>query len=264
VDRKALFKQRIGVFQTAVQDVLIQRNPCFFAEGMGEIILAEVQRIGDSVQRKIAGKVFANVAVYIVHRQPGLYGTLLPLGLRRTGAYSDDKEAGIEDTPDAYYDEIYNMNNGENLNTSMLRTYVDKAGVAIDWLDEYVGVDFGDRHVDGGGYQQTSAPRVTYALGKSAAGVDSVFGRTQNLTALEEGPFYALYTVPWVLQSAGGVVINEQAQVVHENGNPIPGLYAVGELIGSANIDGHVTVGGFIHSMVVTFSLIAAESIAAL
>lgn len=61
----------------------------------------------------------------------------------------------------------------------------------------------------------------------------------------------------------GGVVINEQAQVVHEDGSVIPGLYAVGELIGSANIDGHVTVGGFIHSMVVTFSLIAAESIAA-
>lgn len=97
-----------------------------------------------------------------------------------------------------------------------------------------------------------------------AAGVDSVFGRKDSLIALEEGPFYALYTVPWVLQSAGGVVINEQAQVVHENGSVIPGLYAVGELIGSANIDGHVTVGGFIHSMVVTFSMIAAETIAAL
>lgn len=418
--------------------------------------------------------------------------------------YKIQKENGIEDTPDTYFNELVAMNGDYPVNQSMLRTYVDKAGWTLDWLDEYVGVDFGDRHVDGGGYQQTSNPRVTYALGKSAAGAgvgfynacqakidelvaagqvqvilnayvteliqkdgavigckvgdkeyfapnvvlatggygageewlkktiftnvatsdphtsdgsgltlatsvggqlgnmdyispytgaipvdgfsctlranirypgaiwvdkhgdrlddekaaamdskrsgeiwvgkaednivyviisegmidketalvnpamggaplsnkgwdrfeevlaegkfifkadtmeelgekigaenlaktvaqyntdaaagaDSVFGRTEELVAFENGPFYALYTIPWVLQSAGGVIINEKGQVLDEANAPIPGLYACGELIGSANVDGHVTVGGFIHSFTSTFGAIVGESIA--
>ncbi len=418
--------------------------------------------------------------------------------------YAIQAENGIEDSPDTYFNELVAMNGDYPVNQSMLRTYVDKAGWALDWLDNYVGVDFGDRHVDGGGYQQTSAPRVTYALGKSAAGAgvgfyeacqakvdemveqgkmqvildayvtelieedgavvgakvgdkeyrapsvvlatggygageewlkktifanvctsdphtsdgsgltlatsvggklgnmdyispytgaipvdgfsctlranirypgavwvdkhgnrmddekaaaadskrsgeiwvgkaednivyvvvsegmlnretallspamggaplanggwdrfdelvaegtyilsadtvaelgekmgaenlaatidqynadaaagaDSVFGRTDELVAFESGPFYAVYTVPWVLQSAGGVVINEKGQVVNEADEPIPGLFACGELIGSANVDGHVTVGGFIHGFTSTFGTIVGESIA--
>ncbi len=417
--------------------------------------------------------------------------------------YKIQRDAGIEDSPDTYYQELYDMNGGENIRETVLRTYVDRCGPAIDWLEDYLKVDFGDRHVDGGGYQQTSAPRVTYALGKSAAGAgigfynaasakidefvaegkmqviynarvtelvaeegavvgvkvgdieyrapavvlatggygaseewlkktiftnvatsdphtsdgsgltlasavgaqlanmdyispytgaipvdgfsctlranirypgviwvdkhgnrlddegaammdskrsgeiwvgkaednivyiivssnmidretaivnpamngqplsnkgwdrfdevaeegkyivkadsieelgqkigaenlvatiaqyntdvptgtDTAFGRTQNLIAFEEGPFYALQTIPWVLQSAGGVLVNEKAEVLNEANEVIPGLYACGELIGSANVDGHVTVGGFIHSFVTTFALISAESI---
>ena len=419
--------------------------------------------------------------------------------------YKIQRDAGIEDTPDNYYQELYDMNGGNYIREEVLRTYVEKCGPAIDWLEDNMKVDFGDRHVDGGGYQQTSAPRVTYALGQSAAGAgigfyhaaqarideyaaegkiqvicnarvtslvtdngavvgvkvgdieydapsvvlatggygaseewlkktiftnvatsdphtsdgsgltlasevgaqlanmdyispytgaipvdgfsctlranirypgaiwvdkhgdrlddegaaamdskrsgeiwvgkaednivyvvvssnmldketaivnaamngqplsnkgwdrfeevaaegkfiikadsieelgqlmgaenlaatieqynadvpsgtDSVYGRTANLIAFEEGPFYAIQTIPWVLQSAGGVLVNEKAEVLNEQNEVIPGLYACGELIGSANVDGHVTVGGFIHSFVTTFALISAETIMA-
>lgn len=35
-----------------------------------------------------------------------------------------------------------------------------------------------------------------------AAGEDTVFGRTDNLLAFEEGPFYAVYTVPYLMMTA--------------------------------------------------------------
>ena len=94
----------------------------------------------------------------------------------------------------------------------------------------------------------------------AAAGKDSVFGRTDNLLAFEEGPFYAVYTVPYLMMTAGGPRINGNAQVVREDGSVVGGMYLAGEIIGSANIAGHNTIGGIGHGMCTTWGRIAAES----
>ena len=67
-----------------------------------------------------------------------------------------------------------------------------------------------------------------------AAGEDTVFGRTDNLLAFEEGPFYAVYTVPYLMMTAGGPRINGDAQLVREDGTLVGGAYLAGEIIGSA------------------------------
>ena len=92
------------------------------------------------------------------------------------------------------------------------------------------------------------------------AGSDSSFGRTQNLVAFDEGPFYAIYTVPYVLMSAGGPRINGNGELVREDGTVIKGAYLTGEIIGSANIGGLTTIGGIGHGMATTWSIIAAEN----
>ena len=93
-----------------------------------------------------------------------------------------------------------------------------------------------------------------------AAGEDSVFGRTDNLVAFEEGPFYAVYTVPYLMMTAGGPRINGSAQLMREDGSAVGNVYLAGEIIGSANIAGHNTIGGIGHGMCATWGRIAAES----
>ena len=96
-----------------------------------------------------------------------------------------------------------------------------------------------------------------------AAGADSVFGRTDNLVAFEEGPYYAVYTVPYLMMTAGGPRINENAQMVREDGSVVGGAYLAGEIIGSANIAGHNTIGGIGHGMCATWGKYSAELAAA-
>lgn len=93
-----------------------------------------------------------------------------------------------------------------------------------------------------------------------AAGEDSVFGRTDNLVAFEEGPYYAVYTVPYLMMTAGGPRINGQAQLMREDGTAVGGAYLAGEIIGSANVAGHNTIGGIGHGLCATWGRIAAES----
>ena len=93
-----------------------------------------------------------------------------------------------------------------------------------------------------------------------ANGKDTEFGREANLVAFEDGPIYAVYTVPYLMMTAGGPRINDNAQLVREDGSVIGGVYLAGEIIGSANIAGHNTIGGIGHGMCATWGRIAAQN----
>ena len=62
------------------------------------------------------------------------------------------------------------------------------------------------------------------------------------LGALDEAPYYALALYPGDLGTNGGLVTDDQARVLTERGEPIPGLYAVGNT--SASVMGHAYPGG--------------------
>ena len=94
-----------------------------------------------------------------------------------------------------------------------------------------------------------------------AAGKDSVFGRTDNLLPLEgDTTYYAVLTWPYLMMTAGGPRINADAQMVREDGTAVGGAYLAGEIIGSANIAGHNTIGGIGHGLCATWGQIAAEN----
>lgn len=92
------------------------------------------------------------------------------------------------------------------------------------------------------------------------AGVDSLFGREANLVAMEEGPYYAIMTIPYVLITSGGPRINADAQMLNADGEVIPGAYLAGEIVGMANVCGHTTIGGIGHGNCATWGMIAAEN----
>lgn len=72
------------------------------------------------------------------------------------------------------------------------------------------------------------------------SGADA-FGRTESLTPVAKGPFYATDMALAFINAQGGPERNENYQVIGSNGEPIPRLYAAGEF---GSIWGHDYHGG--------------------
>lgn len=62
------------------------------------------------------------------------------------------------------------------------------------------------------------------------------------MSKIEGDKYYAVPIKALVVMTLGGVTVNHDMQVVDESGNPIPGLYAAGEVVGG--IWGRFVSGG--------------------
>lgn len=83
------------------------------------------------------------------------------------------------------------------------------------------------------------------------SGKDIDFGRIgccrtpwSNPTRIERAPFYAVPFYPLARKSMGGVSIDQSCRVLDVSGQPIPGLYAAGELTGLAGVNGKASLEG--------------------
>lgn len=127
--------------------------------------------------------------------------------------------------------------------------------------------------VDAAGLEQTVARINDYAR----AGVDPDFGRGGNvfdryygdsnikpnpcLAPLRKGPFYAMRLDAGDIGTKGGLLTNEHAQVVREDGTPIPGLYAIGNCSASVMGTSYPGAGGTL-GPAMTFGYVAANHLA--
>lgn len=94
-------------------------------------------------------------------------------------------------------------------------------------------------------------------------GVDEDFGRTRLMKEFTGGPYYILRTIPYVMITSGGPVMNDKCEVLTEEGTPIPGLYQAGEIAGNAAVIGHTTLGGVSNTDCVVFGQRAGSCAAA-
>lgn len=106
------------------------------------------------------------------------------------------KENGVEDTPESFYNDILKQGGEGEYNVELAKTHTERAKDAIDWLDEDIGIDFGDRSLVGGAYTAMPTLRVTRALGSYSMGaaqeyMNKLFGRIEQYIA--EGKVQILY-----------------------------------------------------------------------
>ena len=113
--------------------------------------------------------------------------------------------------------------------------------------------------IDAAGLEAT----VSRYNGFVAAGKDADFGRTREMQKFETGPYYIIRTIPYVMITSGGAWMNDKCQLLNEAGEPIPGLYQAGEMVGNANICGHTTFGGIQNTGCVVFGKQAGTQAAA-
>ena len=94
-------------------------------------------------------------------------------------------------------------------------------------------------------------------------GYDSDFHkRAELLSAIKEPPFYAVKFGPALLCAPGGLEINEKLQVLDDDDEPIPGLYAIGNCSGGRySIDYPVFINGNSHGTALTWGYTVAENI---
>ena len=106
-----------------------------------------------------------------------------------------------------------------------------------------------------------------HCLGGDLEGQPDEFGRTLFTDAEEKNnginnpPYYAAARVPTVHHTMGGVKINTKTQVLDTQDNPIPGLYAAGEVTGG--IHGTNRLGGNALTDTVVFGRIAGTNASA-
>lgn len=91
---------------------------------------------------------------------------------------------------------------------------------------------------------------------------DPDFGRATAMDHdLSQAPYYAIKVAPGIHHTMGGLVINTDTQVLNEQGDVIPNLYAAGEVTGG--VHGGNRLGGTAVSDIVVFGKIAGTNAAA-
>lgn len=93
-----------------------------------------------------------------------------------------------------------------------------------------------------------------------AEGKDTKFHKEKYLIPVQEGPFYAIKMEPGIMVTMGGIKINENMQVIGEDGQPIEGLYSVGCDAGGLFGDSYIlTVPGSANGFALTSGWLAAD-----
>ena len=95
----------------------------------------------------------------------------------------------------------------------------------------------------------------------AATGEPDEYGKTGSLP-VTTAPFYAVEVKPATLGTIGGLLISENAEVLDTDGNPIPNLYACGEVANSQLLYKEYPASGSSISMTSTFGRIAGAAAA--
>ncbi|TXS91975.1 FAD-binding protein [Parahaliea maris] len=126
--------------------------------------------------------------------------------------------------------------------------FFDKAD-SLPELGQLAGFD-GDKAV---------ATLAEYNRGQSS-GSDR-FGRKHMPLPLAKAPFYAVRLQSWQLVTFAGIAVNDKLEVIRRDGQPVPGLYAAGEVIGAGATMGRSYCGGMQVTPAITFGRMLGQDI---
>jgi flavocytochrome c len=146
--------------------------------------------------------------------------------------------------------EYYNEDVKDDFNETigeLVKSGTAVKGETLDELAQNMGVEA----------ENLKAAVAEYNRAVAGEGPDPM-GKKLMQDPFDKPPFYASIRVPTVHHTMGGLKIDTQARVLNEEGNPVPGLYAAGEVTGG--IHGANRLGGNAVPDTVVFGRIAGES----
>lgn len=167
--------------------------------------------------------------------------------------YRDVVAAAILEQPGAYAYVVFNQDLYDS--NGNIPTY-DKVGIvahceSTEEIAAYIGCD-----------AQTVADSFEAwhtACENQSDPFEGGFTWTRDITT--EGPWYVIKIAPGIHHTMGGIEINTETQVISTEGQPIPGLFAAGEVCGG--VHGGNRVGGNALMDCQVFGIIAGDNAAA-
>lgn len=154
--------------------------------------------------------------------------------------------------------------------SALPKDWLDKVYYRADTLDALaakIGVDAKGLAETVSKFNQYSANGVDPEFGKGNTAIDRYYSDPHHkpnscLGPVEKAPFYALRLDAGEIGTKGGLLTDEHARVLRENGGVIAGLYATGNC--SAAVMGKTYAGaGSTLGPAMTFGFVAAKTIAA-
>ena len=112
--------------------------------------------------------------------------------------------------------------------SSVIQGYIKKGYTVTGTTYEELGEAMG---VDAAAFAETMEKWNGYVEAKN----DPDFGRTSFSNPLNTAPYYAVKVTAGVHHTMGGLKINANTEVLNENGEVIPGLFAAGEVTGGVH-----------------------------
>ena len=112
--------------------------------------------------------------------------------------------------------------------SSVIQGYIKKGYTVTGATYEELGKAMG---VDAAAFAETMEKWNGYVEAKN----DPDFGRTSFANPLNTAPYYAIKVTAGVHHTMGGLKINPNTEVLNENGEVIPGLFAAGEVTGGVH-----------------------------
>ena len=112
--------------------------------------------------------------------------------------------------------------------SSVIQGYIKKGYTVTGQTYEELAKAMG---VDEAAFAETMKTWNGYVEAKN----DPDFGRTSFAKALDTAPYYAIKVTAGVHHTMGGLKINTNTEVLNENGEVIPGLFAAGEVTGGVH-----------------------------
>ena len=112
--------------------------------------------------------------------------------------------------------------------SSVIQGYIKKGYTVTGETYEELGKAMG---VDETAFAETMNTWNGYVEAKN----DPDFGRTSFANKLDTAPYYAIKVTAGVHHTMGGLKINTNTEVLNENGEVIPGLFAAGEVTGGVH-----------------------------
>lgn len=143
-----------------------------------------------------------------------------------------------------------------------------KRGDSLAELANQCGIDPQQLAASVARFNQHAAQGADPDFGRGATPYNRAQGEARHvpnpsLGALEQGPFYAVKLVPGSLGTFAGLRTDACARVLNAGGQPIAGLFAVGNDMASV-MDGHYPSGGITLGPGMTFGYLAGLALAGL
>jgi 3-oxosteroid 1-dehydrogenase len=141
-----------------------------------------------------------------------------------------------------------------------------KKAVSLEELAAKINVDTAGLVSTVDRFNKMASSGIDEDFGRGDSAYDRFFGDSKckpnpTLRALSKAPFFAMEVWPGDLGTTGGLLTDEFARIVRDDGSPIDGLYATGNT--STSIMGRIYAGsGSTLGPACTFAFIAMDHVA--